>query len=59
LEGTQGCIGIVGSDADSFLKAWMKLSLEKRPDKIVVSGNTAPGENTCTIDNKGSTGSGE
>ena len=59
LEGTQGCIGIVGSDADSFWKAWMKLSLKKRPDKIVVSGKTDAGTNTYTIDNKGSTGSGE
>ncbi len=59
LEGTQGCIGIVGSEADSFWKAWMKLSMQKRPDKIVVSGETEAGTNTYTIDNKGSTGSGE
>lgn len=59
LEGTQGCIGIVGSDADSFWKAWMKLSLKKRPDEIVVSGKTEAVTETYTIDNKGSTGSGE
>jgi hypothetical protein len=59
LEGTQGCIGIVGTDADSFWKAWMKLSLKKRPDKLTVSGKTDAGTNTYTIDNKDSTGSNE
>ena len=53
VEGTQGCIGIVGADADSFWKAWLDLSMKKRPEELDVSGATeSSGEYNITGEGK-------
>ena len=40
VEGTAGCIGLVGDDADAFWAAWEKLSMEARPGTMEVTGAT-------------------
>lgn len=59
IEGTQGCIGIVGADADKFWKAWMNLPLSKRPSKIRITGITDVGTAKYEINNTGGKDSSE
>jgi hypothetical protein len=36
VPGTEGCIGIQGSDAKRFLDAWKALSISRRPTTLIV-----------------------
>lgn len=52
VEGTAGCIGLVGADADKFWNAWLKLSMAERPDSLTVSGVETAGTKTRKISGK-------
>jgi hypothetical protein len=53
VEGTAGCIGLVGDDADRFWTAWLNLSMADRPGSLVVSGASEAGNETRTISGEG------
>ena len=53
VEGTAGCIGLVGDAADEFWSVWQKLSMKERPDAIVVSGVSEVGAEKRTIKGEG------
>ena len=44
IEGTQGCIGLVGRDANLFWTKWLNTKLKARPTTLTVTGTVgAPG----------------
>ena len=53
VEGTAGCIGLVGLDADEFWNAWVKTPMAERPNQLNVSGPTASGDERYVIDGEG------
>ena len=49
VEGTAGCVGLVGTDADKFWDAWLKLSMSERPDSLDVTGASETPSSTYEI----------
>lgn len=53
VEGTAGCIGLVGADAEKFWKAWLELSMSERPSSMIVSGASESGKEKKIISAEG------
>ena len=53
VEGTAGCIGLVGAEADSFWEQWIGMSMADRPESLTVSGAETAGDNKRKISGTG------
>lgn len=43
IEGTRGCIGIIGDDAKKFWKDWNDIAMAERPTDLTVEGEVGTG----------------